>query len=131
MQAQSWICPECHDDKHHVPGDHQCEANKEQAKALAERDELRARIAMLEEALCQCAVIAKANGTLDKPLHELITGSIGDGSDLWLSQQKAEAVMAFAARIEEKWSFSGTARVRIEAKEYAEELVQIAMENPS
>lgn len=36
--AQCWICPQCHDDKHHVPGDERCLKHQIKNLTLANRD---------------------------------------------------------------------------------------------
>lgn len=50
ISYQCWICPQCHDDKNHTPGDDKCRWKQEEnyRNLKAENEQLQAKVAELE-----------------------------------------------------------------------------------
>lgn len=99
--AQRFICPQCFDDKHHIPGDNHClQGQKKEAMGIARLNQLESKRLREENEALRGRVAEFANSCVD--LSSGIIGASREGPiRAFILREQAEAVEVLAQRLQE------------------------------
>ena len=110
IQAQCWICPECHDDSHHQPGDKYCQAQKR-------NNEMAAHVERLREVL-QATFIAMDDREPDNLNWERAREIYNEVPNQSLCEVRAQAVEQYGDHLEKYGLLNGAEP----PKDYAQQI---------